>query len=182
MLKVWLGSALRLLKVFLSLLPLHFLPWLGLPFPSLPNKQSPEFSRELLQDAPTCADQVEGRNRSLCLWGQDQRCWPPRPKYVLNKTNSKVPFYPFPSHFLFRQNDHCLPLGRTALFSGHQIFNKTQNLSHYVQFDVTALSAAAPSPGQHPPLLKPLDCPPQQPQLLIYQGRLAQQCMEIAFN
>lgn len=89
-------------------------------------------------------------------WGGDQRCRLHGPKYVLNQTNN-TSSSSSPSlfvHWLF------LPPKKNNCIWCHTIFNKTGNLSHCFQFNVTAISVAAlPALRARPP------SPPQAPWL-----------------
>ena len=80
-------------RSFLSPLPLHSFLWLGTTSLSPSKKHSPEFFREILEDASTCADQVERKNQKPVSWGQDQRCWHQGPKYALNKQYLFIPLF-----------------------------------------------------------------------------------------
>lgn len=71
------------------------------------------------------------------------------------------------------------PHRSTTLFSGHKIFSRHETCKSLGSiWRHCCFCSSPPSPAGNAPA-QPLDCPPQQPQLLIYQGRLAQQCWRL---
>lgn len=163
MLKVWLGSAIRIWVFSISS---WFFPGLCTASHSPQNKHSPGFCSEIWEDASTCADQVEREKKQHTTTtttntqknktpkasaplrlGLDQRCRHHRPKYVLSQTNNTSLAL---STSLFVHWSFAPPR-KNNFIQCHKIFNETGNLSHCVQFDVTATYVTAPPPWLAPP-------------------------------
>ena len=91
-LKVWLGSAMRILKVFSISSSSSFLSLTWHYFLSPPKKHSPEFFRDFRRCIYLCRSGREKKAKASVL-GQDQRCWHQGPKYALDKQYLFTPLF-----------------------------------------------------------------------------------------